>query len=109
MVNREKWRALKSMNAVEGQKWLTDLVEGEADKAREYGSKAAFACIMMALHQRFPDWTGAFLFSIAKDAVDLSNEVLTPEEIMNDLYDETGFNIRVKTEDQPFEYIEKGA
>ena len=107
-MNRETWRKVKSMTWQEADRLLHEIYDPEIEKTRAYAYKNAFACVFSALHQRFPDWDGQMLHSIAVDTVDFQRSFLTPEELIQQLYDDTGFDIRLKVEDQPLEYIGKG-
>lgn len=109
-MNRETWRSVKSMNWMQADKVLRGLYEPEIERARLYAYKNAFACVFTALHDRFPDlMTGKMLHSIAVDTIDYTNSLSPPEELIEELCQATGFDVRQKVEDQPFDYIPKGA
>lgn len=109
-MNRETWRSVKSMNWMQADKVLRGLYEPEIERARLYAYKNAFACVFTALHDRFPDlMTGQMLHSIGVDTIEYTNGIETPEELILKLNEETGFDIHQKVEDQPFDYIPKGA
>ena len=108
-MNREIWRSVKKMNWMEAEKELRAIYDPEIKNARVYAYKDAFSATFTALHDRFPElMTGQMMHSIAVDAVEYTRGVDSPEELIERLYQATGFDIRQRAEDQPFEYIEKG-
>lgn len=104
-MNREIWRQFKSLSWKDGEKLIRSIYDPEIESARIYAYKDGFADMFMALHKRFPEWDGQMLHSIAVDAVGYQRGLETPEELIEQIYAETGFDIRSSVEDQPFEYI----
>lgn len=109
-MNRETWRAIKRLTWQEADRVLHEIYDPQFDKAKHYVAKSIFACVFTALHDRFPQLiTGDVLHSIAVDAVALNDGVDTPEELIDRLARETGFDIRLSTDEQPNTYIPKEA
>lgn len=109
-MNRETWRSIKRMNWQEAERAIRAVYDPEIIKAKEYALKDVFACVFTALYQRFPDtMTGDMLHSIAVDTMALHDGLETPEELIEELYQKTGFDIRLRTDEQPQKYVEKGA
>lgn len=104
-MNREIWRQCKALPWPKAEQILSDIVEDEKHKARVYAYKDAFACTFAALRKRYPDMDGQTLHSITVDAVEYQRGLETPEELIQQIFDDTGFDIRSRVEDQPFEYI----
>ena len=108
-MNRETWRAVKKMNWQEAEKTIKEIYDPHIESARIYAYKNAFASVFTALHDRFPDlMTADMLHSIAVDTVAYTEGIEPPEELIEKLYQDTGFDIRLRTVDQPQQYIEKG-
>ena len=104
-MNREIWRHCKMLPWPKAEKILSDIVADETHKAKVYAYKDAFACTFAALRKRYPDMDGQTLHSIAVDAVEYQRGLETPEELIQQIFDDTGFDIRSRVEDQLFEYI----
>lgn len=107
-MNRETWRWFKGLSYEEGDKLLNDIYGKEIYNERVYAYKDAFSRVFTALHRRHPEMDGNELHSIAVDAVELTHGIETPEELIVQLYEETGFDIRQRVEDQGLEYIPIG-
>ena len=109
-MNRDTWRAVKRLPWQEAEKYIRAVYDPEIIKTKEYTAKSVFACMFKAIYDRFPDiMTADVLHSIAVDAVEYNDGLLTPEELIEELYQKTGFDIRVRTDEQPQKYIEKWA
>ena len=108
-MNRETWRDVKRMNWMEAEKAIKAIYDPAIEEARIYAYKNAFASVFTALHDRFPDlMTGDMLHSIAVDTVAYTEGIEPPEELIEALYRKTGFDIRLRTDQQPQHYIPKG-
>lgn len=107
-MNRETWRSVKSMSWQEAERAIRAIYDPEIEKAREFAYKNAFACVFTALHDRFPTMmTGDMLHSIGVDAVEYAQGLDTPEELIERLCEATGFDIRLRTDQQPQKYLPK--
>ena len=109
-MNRETWRQIRQMNWREADQMIRMVYDPLYNDQIQYNMKRFMAELFTALHDRFPDiMTGDILHSISADALELDHGIEPPEELIENLFQATGFDIRLRVEEQQNNYIPKGA
>lgn len=107
-MNRETWHAIRKLSWREADVLIRQVYDPIYDQHLEYQVKRLMADFFSALVDRYPWMTGDLLHSVCVDALAYDQGVETPEELIEKLFDKTGFDIRLRVHEQPNEYIPKG-
>lgn len=108
-MNREQLRSVQHLPAKQFYQVISNIVNDECARTRDYTFYNLATAMFTALRQRFPDaMTGDMLHSIAVDTIEIANGIETPSELAAALKAETGFDVYLPPSESELRYIEKG-
>ena len=108
-MNRETWRRIRKLSWKEADDMIRMVYDPIYDQHLEYQVKRLMADFFSALVDRYPWMTGDLLHSVCVDALAYDQGIETPEELIINLFDKTGFDIRLRVAEQTNNYIPKEA
>lgn len=108
-MNRETWHRIRKLSWKEADDMIRMVYDPVYNDHLEYQVKRLMADFFTALVDRFPWMTGDILHSVCVDALAYDQGVETPEELIINLLEKTGFDIRLRVHEQPNNYVPKEA
>lgn len=107
MMNREQLRSVQHLPAKQFYQVISNVVNEEVEKQRNYTFYNLAASMFTALRERFPAlMTGDMLHSVAVDTIRIANGIETPAELAARLKEDTGFDIYLPpSEEATLRYI----
>lgn len=107
-MNREQLRSVQHLPAKQFYQVISNVVNEEVEKQRNYTFYNLAASMFTALRERFPAlMTGDMLHSVAVDTIRIANGIETPAELAARLKEDTGFDIYQRP--ATYEYEDDGA
>ena len=105
-LNRQMRRELAHNGKLEA--YMNDVFQKDYKKHMDYAYRHAWSSAFLALVDRFPEWDGNMLHSIALDTLEYANGIDTPAELAEKIKVRTGFDIELPPkQDTEHKYIPK--
>lgn len=105
--NRDYWRTLKKMDWQTADRVFDEALDKQLRENRELYVKEAYASLFLALHEQygFNKWQ---MMRIAERTIGIVRDALCPEEIVMELLEKSGFDVRIRTDEYDYSDEPKG-